>query len=568
MIVRLYPYRWIDRALCWILAAVMITAPAAWAVAQNPTERGGAMQTRSHGQSGQPVPLDLTCCTDRAFAALVLHPRRVLTDPTMELLPIEVMTAAGIQKLGIDPVEIEKLQAFIEPPMAGPPSFAVVVRFAKPFQMDQLNPQLREHTMPGTVSGKEYLQSQHPVLPSFLMLDDSTLVVASDEMLQRIVAGRAADATSPLLKQLEAAPGGHDAYAIVCIDMVRPLIDMGIQQAHQSKDVPPPIRPLLDLPALIRAVEASLNLVSKGPTQLTVYANDEDAAKKMERIVDDGLAMIRQQMLAEFEKQETSEDPVEKAMANYMKRISDRLTEVYRPVRDGDRFVLGGQPPEGQQQLQSMAVIGILVALLLPAVQSAREAARRTACFNNMKQIILCLLNYESAYGHLPAQANYDKDGKPLLSWRVHILPFMEQQALYEQFHLDEPWDSPHNKTLIDKMPEVFRCPSSPHAGPKTNYLAPYGKGLIMEGKKGIKIHQIKDGMSNTIAVVEVDDDHAVIWTKPEDLVWNPENPMAGLGSNHPGIFGAAYADGSVRAIDKTTDLNTLKQMFTRDARD
>jgi hypothetical protein len=146
----------------------------------------------------------------------------------------------------------------------------------------------------------------------------------------------------------------------------------------------------------------------------------------------------------------------------------------------------------------------------------------------------------------------------------VHILPFLEGQALYDQFHLDEPWDSPHNQQLIDKMPEIFRCPSSPLVGAKTTYLAAHGKGLFMEGKEGVALRQITDGTSKTIALVEVKDAHAVVWTKPQDLEWDPNSPLAQLGSYHPGIFQVAIADGSVRTISRAMDANVLKSLITR----
>jgi hypothetical protein len=103
----------------------------------------------------------------------------------MEMLPLEVLSAAGVKELGIDPLDVEELEAFIEPPMAGPPSFVVVVKFSKPFRGSELNGQLRAHTMPGELGGKKYLQSQHPMMPSFYMPDPKTLLIATDEMLRR-----------------------------------------------------------------------------------------------------------------------------------------------------------------------------------------------------------------------------------------------------------------------------------------------------------------------------------------------------------------------------------------------
>jgi hypothetical protein len=99
---------------------------------------------------------------------------------------------------------------------------------------------------------------------------------------------------------------------------------------------------------------------------------------------------------------------------------------------------------------------------LLPATQSAREAARRAQCTNNIKQIMLAMHNYHSANNSFPRDIT-DKDGKPLLSWRVAILPYIEQAELYNKFKLDEPWDSPHKKELLKEMPTSFNCPTPRH---------------------------------------------------------------------------------------------------------
>jgi prepilin-type processing-associated H-X9-DG protein len=207
----------------------------------------------------------------------------------------------------------------------------------------------------------------------------------------------------------------------------------------------------------------------------------------------------------------------------------------------------------------------VLAGFLLPAVAKAREAARRAQSMNNMKQIALAAFNYESTFNHFPAAYIADKStGKPLLSWRVAILPFIEQDALYKQFHLDEPWDSEHNKKLIAMMPQVYRHPASRAAPGMTNYMTVRGKDTAFPGKDGIKLADITDGTSNTIMAVEVSDDKAAPWTKPDDFTYDEKNPAAGLGGLFPGGFNAAFCDGSVRFISSAIDAEVLRNLFNR----
>ncbi len=209
--------------------------------------------------------------------------------------------------------------------------------------------------------------------------------------------------------------------------------------------------------------------------------------------------------------------------------------------------------------------VALGTALLLPAVQASREAARRSQCVNDLKQIGLALHNYHDVNGSFPAAAIVGKGGKPLLSWRVAILPFIEEQELYNQFHLDEPWDSPHNKTLIARIPNAYNCPSrTPAAAGTTTYKAFVGGGALFDPTKTVGIQQVTDGTSNTLAVVE--GKTPVIWTKPEDITFDPKAKPSLLdaGSNHPGGFNALMADGSVRFIKLTINLQTFWALITR----
>jgi hypothetical protein len=219
--------------------------------------------------------------------------------------------------------------------------------------------------------------------------------------------------------------------------------------------------------------------------------------------------------------------------------------------------------PWGGAQFSSLTPVAAVA--LVPAVSAARESARRAQATNNLKQIGLAMHNYHDAYQHLPAPANYDKQGKPLLSWRVHILPYIEGNALYEEFHLDEPWDSEHNRKLIARMPAVYKSPTGETIEPgKTAYLLPRGKGTLFERNRGPTFAEVLDGLSNTLMAVEAAPDRAVVWTRPEDLSYDPEQPLAGLSGLHKNVFLALYGDGSVQAISDKVDPKLLKALFTR----
>lgn len=204
-----------------------------------------------------------------------------------------------------------------------------------------------------------------------------------------------------------------------------------------------------------------------------------------------------------------------------------------------------------------------VAAVVLPLIAKQRTAAQRAQSANNLKQIGLALHNYHDQNKTFPAAGTTDAKGKQLLSWRVHILPYVEQDHLYRQFKLNEPWDSTHNKALIDKMPDLFRHPDSKADAGKTTYLAPIGAKTIFGGKKGMSIRQITDGTSNTILVVDADDSRAVVWTKPEDYKIDPKEPMAGLVRPGAQGFQVLFGDGSTRFISRSIKGETLRALYT-----
>jgi len=218
-----------------------------------------------------------------------------------------------------------------------------------------------------------------------------------------------------------------------------------------------------------------------------------------------------------------------------------------------------------------LSCVLLLPALLLPAVQKVREAAGRAQSSNNLKQMGIAMLNYNDTYqGRMPPPAFGDPNKpegqrRPLLSWRVAILPYVEQQFLYNQFKLDEPWDSPNNKPLLAKMPKIYQLPGDDKTPPDhTHYQVFVGNGAAFESSRSVLFPgEFADGSSNTILIATIE--QAVPWTKPDDVPFDPNRPIAPLlstffRSGTPVVM----ADGSVRFVKRDISEKTLKAAITR----
>ena len=198
-----------------------------------------------------------------------------------------------------------------------------------------------------------------------------------------------------------------------------------------------------------------------------------------------------------------------------------------------------------------------------PAAPPQRSAEEIQRSVKNLGQIARAMLAYadNDRYRSFPTAAIRGRDGTPLLSWRVALLPFLGQQALYSQFHLDEPWDSPHNSTLVAQMPDVYR--SAANEPGTTSFMVFVGEGAPFGGVEPTKLSDIKDGTSNTIICVEAGPDRGVPWTKPEDLPFQPENPVAALGQISGDRFVVAFIDGATQQIRKDLEPEKLRGLIT-----
>jgi hypothetical protein len=208
--------------------------------------------------------------------------------------------------------------------------------------------------------------------------------------------------------------------------------------------------------------------------------------------------------------------------------------------------------------------------LALGVVRELNRVSARTQSQNNLRQIGLAMHNFHATYNGFPGGAICDAKGKPLLSWRVAILPFIEEGRLYNEFKMDEPWDSEHNKKLIARMPKTYSVPADPSvAKHETYYRAFTGKEALFHTANrtngpisiGPRITEILDGTSNTIMVAEAAE--SVPWTKPDELAYDSDKPLPKLGGLFKGGFHALFADASVRFIRSDISEKTLRALIT-----
>ena len=187
-----------------------------------------------------------------------------------------------------------------------------------------------------------------------------------------------------------------------------------------------------------------------------------------------------------------------------------------------------------------------------PVVNMKRNAVARTGTGSKLGEVFKALDLYANDNnGKYPPAFTKSAQGSPLLSWRVLILPYIEQQNLFNKFNQNEPWDGPTNKPLLSFMPKMYLSSGNYDVNTafKTTFLAPVAKETVFSPLGGVTKNSVTDGLSNTILVVDADDDFATEWTRPVDLNVNAQNPALGLTASNPAGFMALFCDGSRKVV-------------------
>lgn len=490
--------------------------------------------------------------TKEAFAGVVIKVGDLLAAPEMELFPREVFTAVSMSSLGFDAMEIEEFVIFAEPPAAssGNP-MCLVLRFKKETDLSSAFLVQQGEYEEGKLEGKRLLRARGVGAPDVLFADERTLLVGDREMLIRAAASKRDE---PVVAEKLAAPRVANHAALVAVmPPIRELVRSLVGDAPQ----PPPITMLTRIVEDCDVVEATINMRMNGGVKVRTESASTESAERVEIALNGLLLMAREAALAPA-RQLNRKDPLEEASGRYLRRVVSYFEKEWKPQRRGREVFIEMKADKALL----VAPSSVATALMLPAVQAAREAARRQTSANNLKQIALAMHNYHADCKRFPPRAIKNADGKPLLSWRVLILPYLGEQKLYDEFRLDEPWDSEHNIKLLDKMPKIFHHPRTQHPQ-RTCYLLPIGEGTAFAGDVDPEMDNIGDGLSHTILLLEVNGEQSKPWTMPEDYEVDWENPLRGLRGTWNGGFMVGLFDGSIRFISDDVDLNMFKAMLT-----
>ena len=382
------------------------------------------------------------------------------------------------------------------------------------------------------------------------MPDDCTLLVGPEPLLKKMLAPRAAaddQARGTVQHQLYASFPTNDIAGMIDLE---PLKDLKAQMAQNTP-----------MPGLIEGLQGAMFTVDLAGTgqflsQIEVRTANKNSALQLSALAQGMLQMQKAQMLSMAN---TPESPLSAEAAETLAGLYDTVTIT---TRDATASYVMPKPDNMDSFFETMKP-GFVA--MIDAVRESRKAAVAMSRRNNMKQIGLAFHNYHDTFNHFPAADGNGESGqgkKTGLSWRVHLLPYVEQAPLYTQFNMDEDWDSPHNKALIEKMPDIFKVEGVDKPGHTTVHVFT-GDAAGMGIGEGTHLRDFTDGTSNTILAVVAGPETAEVWTKPGGLEFNPEDPKKVLGTLGE-QFLVLICDGSVRFVSSEIDDNTLRKLIQR----
>jgi hypothetical protein len=535
-----------------------------------------ACQKDKPGGGGEPEPGPVPPAASSEYVLFArLNATDVLDNPLFAELQQAVEKAGGAAEWdkaeqdfageigGIKPTEFESATLVVTEVLPenapGIPTFVAIITTGKPVGKVKVGP-FKPEAPPGPAEagpvvrvigfgpeegpdarGFYLLASRDPLSVLVHFPDDKTVVLLHSAVAPKYLDGYAKDRTGwPLTGELTTAAAGHTLFATANLQKLpRDVMD-------------PPVA--TEFVPLLKARSLTLTADLKGKElRVAARAGFPDAAAAGQ--ARDAVRNVIGMALGEIDKEKKMTGPELPSLMPMVQEAHRALKEAKVEASGSDLTAAG-----------SYRVDFDIAAMVADIVPKHREAAARSTARHNLHQIGLALHNYDSVNNQVPilgvgpnGQPPKNPKDKLLLSWRVAMLPYIEQGPLYTEFHLDEPWDSPHNKTLIEKMPKIYAPVRKPGQPGYTHLQMVVGPGA-MDPPVARFPGSFPDGMSNTIAVVEAAE--PVIWTKPDDVMLTgkelPKDLRKKFGRQFPGGFNVVMWDGSARIVRDSVSDRTL----------
>jgi len=527
-------------------------------------------------------PFTLAYVPRDAVIVAAVRPAELLNRPALAVVKNALAQNPDLQKsIGVSPERIEQLIGVFVMDLPGhggqasPEPAGVIVHLAAAPDAVAMIKALQPEPEEQEYGGLKYVRGKSGVGSFCLVADERTIVICNreDHMRRLIVAGKAGASKA---KWIDTWKGGAHADAAVILNMAGPS-EM-LNEALKAPGPDPAGAKLGAFSPLWTGTTAGLltaNLHENLKLVLLLKAKSVDDATKVKATLEAALT-LGQNSLSQARSALSRQPDNNGAFFLGLIDTVDSLIDSIKITRV-DNASTHDVVASAEMDLNEAPKLSIM---MLPAIANARQAATRQQSMNNLKQLALAMYNYQEANKSFPPAVLYGPDGKTPYSWRVALLPYLDQAALYEQYNKNEPWDSPANKLVLAKMPVLFRDTGDPADSTFSSYYVLAGPSTPFFGKEGCQIAQLTDGTSNTLLIVEAKRD--IPWTKPEDIPYAADvaradaptravsryavdAPLPKLGGHHPDIFLAAFCDGAVRAVSLQADPMQLRNLMTRD---
>jgi len=491
----------------------------------------------------------------KAFAVIAVRVADILAQDSMKL--VREFIGHDKDKLikfaGLEPTNIATITfIYIFPGKqhaSSTISLAVVVHAEKVIDRQAASKLLPTKTAETIHRGISFLKSQDDSsTKSLLFLDDRTMVIADNEQIMKeVINAKQSSGSFSLLKQWKVIE--NKSIAAIC-DMraVRSLI--GDTQATHNiiiNTIPilrdaTPIWKNTEVVSLVVTVDKLVSMT----TMLYQEKGPHDVKDSLEAIVKSS-----REALQKLKINEISRNKQEQILIKSLVSFAKKVLEASEVTLQGKEVIFTSVMPVefGTRMVEHLA----------PVLLALREVKHRNVAMDNLKRISVAFHDYHKEHNHFPPAIVLGPDGKTPHSWRVELLPYLDQKSLHQEYKMNEPWNSNHNKKVLAKIPAVFRNPNDNGMIINTSYFAVVGKNTAFGNKNGVKLSDITDGAKNTILIVETKLN--VPWSKPEDIIYDGNKNLI-FGGFHPGYFHILLCNGLVEAFSNNISKEGLQYLL------